>query len=57
MDDRVKQQLIGETVAKTMKQLMEEGRLLMDKETSTHKKEKFNKGPSRSRGKKTDQVV
>ena len=44
VEDSVKQQLIGETIAKMMKQLMEDGRLLMDKET-TKEKIKFNKQP------------
>ena len=40
MDDCVKQQLIGEMVAKTVKQLMEEGRLVMDKENFHLRKRK-----------------
>ena len=35
IDDRICQQIIGETIAKTMKQLMEDGRLIMDKETTS----------------------
>ena len=44
VEDSVKQQLIGETIAKMMKQLMEDGRLVMDKET-TKERHKFNKQP------------
>ena len=46
VEDSVKQQLIGETIAKMMKQLMEDGRLVMDKET-TKERHKFNKQPKR----------
>ena len=49
MNDRERQELIGETIAKTMKQLMQEGRLVMDKET-IQEKEKFNKGKNRQQG-------
>ena len=46
VDERVKQQIIGETVAKTMRQLMSEGRLVMEKET-TPAPHRFNKGSTR----------
>ena len=33
IDDKIRQEIIGETIAKTMRHLMEEGRLIMEKET------------------------
>ena len=45
IDDSIHQRIIGETVAKTMKQLMMEGRLMMENETVQQSgKNRFNKG-------------
>ena len=46
IEDRICQEIIGETVAKTMKQLMMEGRLIMDGEVMSNRpvQSKFNKG-------------
>ena len=46
IDDRICQEIIGETVTKTMKQLMMEGRLIMDDEVMSNRpcQNKFNKG-------------
>ena len=41
--DRIRQEIIGETVAKTMQQLMNEGRLVMEKE-SQPVRQRFEKG-------------
>ena len=45
IDDNIKQQIIGETVAKTMQHLMSQGRLVMEDETR-RPQQKFNKGRS-----------
>ena len=44
VDDRIRQEIIGETIAKTMKQLMMEGCLVMDNESPKKKPHRFNKG-------------
>ena len=48
IDDRIRQEIIGETVAKTMHQLMSEGWLVLEKETQPAPREKFNKGLGKS---------
>ena len=49
IDDDVHQRIIGETIAKTMKQLMMDGKLLMDGDTSMQTgKNRSNKNPSQN---------
>ena len=58
VDDRVRQEIIGETVAHTMRQLMEEGRLKSDEEMRQpiHKFRQRDE-QSRSRGKSKDELL
>ena len=53
IDDRIRQEINSETVAKTMKQSMMEGRLVMDKEMIEQRprQQHFDKTASKNRGK------
>ena len=48
MDPGYQTELINNTIQATMKQLMEQGRLVMEKETTSKKRTTFNKQPSKS---------
>ena len=48
IDDRIRQEIIGEMVAKTMKQLMMDGRLVMENETAQKQQHRFDKTPERA---------
>ena len=58
VDDRIRQEIIGETVARTMRQLMEEGRLKSDEEMRQpmHKFRQWDE-QVRSRGKSKDELL